>query len=62
MSPGLRSSEFKVALLTVLGSILAANQSWVSDPTGTKLSVGAAIAYVVSRGLAKLETRGPEGP
>jgi len=57
VTPGLRSSEFKVALLAVVGSIIAALQSYITDGTATKLSVAGALAYVLSRGLAKYEPR-----
>jgi hypothetical protein len=62
MTPGLRTSEFKVAALVVLGAILSATQGYISDPTSVKLSVAGAVAYIVSRGLAKYETRGLGGP
>lgn len=59
--PGFHTSEFIVAVLTLLGSIIAAAQGYISDPTATKLSVGGALAYIISRGLAKYEPRGPQG-
>lgn len=59
MRPGLRTSEFLVALLTVIGAVVSALQGWLSDPAASKLGGAAAIAYVLSRGLAKTETRGP---
>ncbi len=63
MTPGLRSSEFKVALATLLGSVVSAAQGYITDTTATKLSVAGALAYIVSRGLAKYESRGgPGGP
>lgn len=60
--PGFHTSEFLVAVLTLLGSIVAATQDYISDPTATKLSVAGAVAYIVSRGLAKYETRGTPPP
>lgn len=57
VTPGLRTSEFKVAVLAVVGAILSATQDYITDPTATKLSVGAAVAYILSRGLAKYEQR-----
>lgn len=60
--PGFQTSEFLVALLNLLGSIVAAAQGYISDGTATKLSVGGALAYIVSRGLAKYEPRGPNPP
>ena len=53
---GVRTSEFKVALLAVIGAIVSATQDYISNPTATKLSIGAAVAYILSRGLAKYET------
>lgn len=65
--PGFRTSEFIVSVLVLVGSIIAALQDYVSDPTAVKLSVGGAVAFVLSRGLAKYEPRGtppspPPGP
>lgn len=60
--PGFHTSEFIVSLLTLLGSIIAAAQGYVTDGTATKLSVGGAAAYIISRGLAKYEGRGPNPP
>jgi len=59
--PGFHTSEFVVTVLTVLGALLSALQGYVSDPTAVKLSVGGAVAYILSRGLAKTEPRGPGG-
>jgi hypothetical protein len=55
--PGFKTSEFLVALLTAVGAVVSWTQDYVSSGTGVKLSVGAGIAYVLSRGLAKYETR-----
>lgn len=59
--PGFHTSEFVVALLNLLGSIIAAAQGYISDSSATKLSVAGAVAYIVSRGLAKYEPRGSGG-
>lgn len=59
--PGFRTSEFIVTVLTLIGSIVAALADYISDPTATKLSVAGAVAYIVSRGLAKYEPRGTGG-
>lgn len=61
-TPGARSSEFLLAVLNVIAQIVLAATNTVSDGTATKLSVLGAIAYIVSRGLAKYETRGPVPP
>lgn len=55
--PGFRTSEFVVTVLVTVGAIVAALLDYVSDPTATKLSVAGAIAFVLSRGLAKYESR-----
>lgn len=55
--PGTRTSEFAVACLTVLWYVLNAWQDWTTTNAGIKLSAPA-IAYIVSRGLAKYEQRG----
>ena len=59
--PGVRTSEFLVAVLNVIGQVIAALAGYVSDPTAVKLSVAGAAAYILSRGLAKYEPRGPGG-
>jgi hypothetical protein len=56
--PGFKTSEFLVSVLAVVGSIVAWTQDYISSGTGTKLSVGAGLVYVLSRGLAKYEPRG----
>ena len=60
--PGFQTSEFLVVILNLLGSIIAAAQGYIGDGTATKLSVGGALAFIVSRGLAKYETRGNTTP
>lgn len=61
MTPGLRTSEFKVALANLIGQVVLASNGTVSDGTAAKYSVAGAIAYIISRGLAKLESRGTPG-
>lgn len=58
-TPGARSSEFLVTVLNVVAQLVLAFANVISDGTATKLGVAGTIAYVVSRGLAKYETRGP---
>ena len=61
--PGFHTSEFAVAVLNLIGQIVAASQGYVSDGTATKLTGAGAIGYIVSRGLAKYEPRGnPPAP
>lgn len=55
--PGLRSSEFAVAAVNVLVQALLALTDYISSGTATKLSVAGAVAFIVSRGLAKYEPR-----
>lgn len=57
--PGLRTSEFLSALANVVVQIALAWNGTVSDSTATHLSVYGAIAYILSRGLAKYEPRPP---
>ena len=56
-TPGTRTSEFLVAVLNLVVQVILALQGTVSDGTATKYSVAGAIAYIISRGLAKYETR-----
>lgn len=65
--PGFRTSEFVVTVLTLIGSIVAALQDYISNSTATQLTVAGAVAFILSRGLAKYEPRGtpptpPPGP
>ena len=59
--PGLHPSEFAVALLNLIVQVVLASEGTVSDGTATKYSLAGALAYIVSRGLAKYEPRGPGG-
>ena len=56
-TPGSRSSEFLVTILNVIVQLILAWTDTVSNGTATKLGVIGTIAYVLSRGLAKYETR-----
>jgi hypothetical protein len=62
MTPGMRTSEFYLTVLTLIGSIVASGQDYISSSTATHLSVYGAIAYILSRGLAKYEQGGAGGP
>lgn len=55
--PGVHTSEFAVALLTLIGSIVSAAQSYISSGSAVRYSIAGAVAYIVSRGLAKVEAR-----
>ena len=56
-TPGSKSSEFLVMVLNVIAQIALAWSGELSSGTATKLGFGGAVAYVISRGLAKYETR-----
>ena len=58
--PGFRSSEWLVALLTAVLNLVNDSAGWVSWRQAL-LPTAAAAAYVISRGLAKYEPRGPTG-
>jgi len=60
-TPGARSSEFLVAFLNVVAQVILALAGTISDGTATKYGLAGAIAYVLSRGLAKYEHRGGAG-
>lgn len=59
--PGFQSSEWAVALVTAILNIANASQGWVSWRDAL-LPTLAAVGYVLSRGLAKYEPRGPLPP
>lgn len=58
--PGFRSSEWAVALVTAALNLANSAQGWVTWKQAALASAGA-VAYVISRGLAKTEPRGPGG-
>lgn len=59
--PGFHTSEFIVAVLNLVGQIVAAAQGYIGDGTAVKFSLAGFLAYIVSRGLAKYEPRGGAG-
>lgn len=59
-TPGSKSSEFLVTVLNVIAQVILAWSNTISDGTAAKYSVAGAVAYIVSRGLAKYEQR-PSG-
>jgi len=61
MSPGLRSSEFKAAVITVVVAIISGLADWVSNRWAFAGGVAGAVGYILSRGLAKNEQRGTTG-
>ena len=56
-TPGSRSSEFLVMVLNVIAQVVLAVTNTLSAGTATKYGVAGAIAYAISRGLAKYEQR-----
>jgi hypothetical protein len=64
--PGFHTSEFMTAAANLLVQVALAWHGTVTDGTADKYSVAGAIAYILSRGLAKYESRGtvtpPPGP
>lgn len=59
--PGFRTSEFIVALANLIGQVILALNGTVSDGTAARYTLAGAIAYIISRGLAKYEPRGTTG-
>lgn len=57
MTPGLKTSEFKVALITVIFSVVAYAADWINHRYAWGGGIAAAIGYILSRGLAKQEPR-----
>ena len=58
--PGFQSSEWYVATLTAVLNLVNASTGWVTWRQALVPSL-AAIAYIVSRGLAKYEPREQSG-
>lgn len=59
--PGVQSSEFKVGLALLAWLGVNADQHWVSMLNGL-IVAAPGIAFIISRGLAKVEPRGPVPP
>lgn len=60
--PGLHTSEFLVAAANLVGQVVMALNGTVSDQQAVQYTLAGAIAYIVSRGLAKFETRTTSAP
>lgn len=60
--PGFHTSEFIVTLCTIVGSALTAIEGAIPPRWALYASLGATIAYTISRGLAKTETRTTVAP
>lgn len=61
VTPGMRTSEFKLFVANVIGQLVLAMNGNESNGTATKYSLAGAVAYIIARGLAKLETRNSTG-
>lgn len=57
--PGFRTSEFKTAVLNAIVQVALAWHGAIANGTAENLTVAGAVAFILSRGLAKLETRPP---
>jgi hypothetical protein len=60
LTPGLKSSEWIVAFVTAALNLANSSAGWVTWRQAALPTI-AAVAYVVSRGLAKYEPRDPPG-
>ena len=56
-TPGSKSSEFLLTILNAIAQLVLALTDTLSAGTATKYGVAGAVAYAISRGLAKYETR-----
>ncbi len=56
-TPGTKSSEFLVTVLIIVADVSLAWAGTIGDGTAAKYGVIGSVAYVISRGLAKYETR-----
>ena len=59
---GFRTSEFKTAVVNLIVQVVLAWHGTISDGTATKYTVAGAIAFILSRGLAKYEARNTTTP
>jgi len=61
-TPGMKTSEFLAALTNLVIQVILALNSTESNGTAVKYSLAGAIAYIISRGLAKVENRNTTTP
>ena len=61
-TPGTRSSEFLVTVLIIVADVCLAWAGTIGDGTAAKYGLIGSVGYVISRGLAKYETRTVPGP
>jgi hypothetical protein len=59
LTPGMRTSEFALTILTAVGGILSGAENWVPNKYAWVGVVLATIGYAISRGQAKTEPREP---
>lgn len=60
--PGFHTSEFLAALVNLIVQVALAWNGTITDGTATRYTVAGAIAFILSRGLAKYEPRGNPPP
>lgn len=60
--PGFKTSEFMVAVLNGAGQLALALNGTEANSTAAHYTVYGAIAFIISRGLAKYEARGTVVP
>lgn len=56
-TPGTRTSEFLVTVLVIVADVCLAWAGTIGDGTAAKYGVIGSVGYVISRGLAKYESR-----
>lgn len=56
-TPGAKTSEFLVTVLNVIAQVALAWSGTISDGSAAKYGLAGTIAYIVSRGLAKYESK-----
>ena len=61
-TPGTRSSEFLVTVLIIVADVCLAWAGTIGDGTAAKYGLIGSVGYVISRGLAKYETRTVPAP
>ena len=61
-TPGTRTSEFLVTVLVIVADVCLAWAGTIGDGTAAKYGLIGSVGYVISRGLAKYETRTVPAP
>jgi hypothetical protein len=57
ITPGTKTSEFLVTVLIIVADVCLAWAGTIGDGTAAKYGLIGSVGYVISRGLAKYETR-----